>query len=160
MSPTGHLALGFASKPYASNIPLPILLSAAYAIDLLYFITTSLKLESFEFNPWTHSLGMSIFWSLFFGAFYYLFIKDKKQAIFIGLLVFSHWVLDFIVWDNLPLFFNPSQRLGLGLYPKIGFSMTSIQFNTGSILATSLELTMFVIGFAIYWKNRKNSHKT
>ncbi len=157
MSPTGHLALGFALKPYASKIPLPILLSAAYAIDLLYFVTTFLKLESFEFNPWTHSLGMSLLWSLFFGAIYFLFNKDKKQALIIGLLVFSHWILDFIVWDNLPLFFNPSQRLGLGLYTKIGFNIASIQLNSGAIIATSLELAMLVIGIVIYLHHRKNT---
>lgn len=44
MSPTGHLALGFATKKYANDIPLPILLITAYTIDLLYFVFIALKM--------------------------------------------------------------------------------------------------------------------
>ena len=64
ISPTGHLALGFAAKKYTKDIPLPILLIAAYTIDLLYFIFIGLKMETYAFNPWSHSLGMALIWSM------------------------------------------------------------------------------------------------
>ena len=52
MSPTGHLALGFAAKKYSNDIPLPILLIAAYTIDLLYFIFITLEVEIYAIKPW------------------------------------------------------------------------------------------------------------
>ncbi|HCT63062.1 MAG TPA: hypothetical protein DIC19_03080 [Erysipelotrichaceae bacterium] len=155
MSPTGHLAIGFAAKKYTHDISLPILLIAAYTIDLLYFVFIALKMESYAFNPWSHSLGMAIIWSGLGALIFYLFKHNKKQALIIGLLVFSHWILDFIVWDNLPIFFDSTQRIGLGLYPRIGFSMSQIQLNLGSILATSLELLMLVVGLVLYFRNRR-----
>ena len=155
MSPTGHLALGFAAKKYSNNIPLPILLIAAYTIDLLYFVFIALKMETYAFNPWSHSLGMALIWSILGGFIFYLYKHNIKQALIIGLLVFSHWILDFIVWDNLPIFFDASQRIGLGLYPRIGFSMSQIQLNLGSILATSLELFMLAAGLVIYFRSRR-----
>ena len=89
------------------------------------------------------------------GFIFYLYKNNIKQVLIIGLLVFSHWILDFIVWDNLPIFFDASQRIGLGLYPRIGFSMSQIQLNLGSILATSLELLMLAAGLVIYFRSRR-----
>lgn len=155
MSPTGHLAIGFAAKKYSNDIPLPILLIAVYTIDLLYFVFIALKMETYAFNPWSHSLGMALIWSMLGGFIFYLNKHNIKQTLMIGLLVFSHWILDFIVWDNLPVFFNASQRIGLGLYPNIDFSMTQIQLNRGSILATSLELLMLIAGLVIYFRSRR-----
>ena len=155
MSPTGHLALGFAAKKYSNDIPLPILLIAAYTIDLLYFIFITLEVEIYAFNPWSHSLGMALIWSILGGFIFYLYKHNIKQILIIGLLVFSHWILDFIVWDNLLIFVNSSQRIGLGLYPSIGFSMSQIQLNLGSILATSLELLMLAAGLVIYFRSRR-----
>ena len=155
MSPTGHLAFGFAAKKYAKDIPLPLLLIAAYTIDLLYFIFIALKMETYAFNPWSHSLGMALFWSCM-GAFLFNHSRhNKKQALLIGLLIFSHWILDFIVWDNLPIFFDPTQRIGLGLYPSIGFSMSQMQLNLGSILATSLELLMLATGLVLFFRSQR-----
>ena len=90
MSSTGHLAIGFAAKKYTQDISLPILLIAAYSIDLLYFIFIGLKMETYAFNPWSHSLGMALLWSGLGALIFYLFRHNKKQALIIGLLVFSH----------------------------------------------------------------------
>jgi len=97
MSPTGHLALGFAAKKYSNDIPLPILLIAVYTIDLLYFVFIALKMETYAFNPWSHCLGMALIWSMLGGFIFYFYKHNIKQALMIGLLVFSHWILDFIV---------------------------------------------------------------
>lgn len=112
-------------------------------------------METYAFNPWSHSLGMALIWSMLGGFIFYLYKHNIKQALMIGLLVFSHWILDFIVWDNLPIFFDSSQHIGLGLYPSIGFSMSQIQLNRGSILATSLELLMLIAGLVIYFRSRR-----
>ena len=98
---------------------------------------------------------MALIWSMLGGFIFYLYKNNIKQILIIGLLVFSHWILDFIVWDNLLIFVNSSQRIGLGLYPSIGFSMSHIQLNLGSILATSLELLMLIAGLVIYFRSRR-----
>jgi hypothetical protein len=72
----------------------------------------------------------------------------------IGLLVFSHWVIDFITHPmgailggtplppDLPLFFNSSSNVGLGLY------------NHSFILSIVTDLGMLIFGIAIYVFNR------
>lgn len=52
-----------------------------------------------------------------------------------ALVVFSHWILDFIVWDNLPVFFDKTHVVGLGFYDKIGFSLTGLKMDSGTIIA-------------------------
>ena len=150
MSPTGHLAIGFAAKKYAPQIPLILLLIAAYAIDLLYFVFLALGIETFDYDPWSHSLLMAIVWSVCAVLITLLFSKKLRNGFVIGLVVFSHWILDVIVWDNIPISFDPANRIGLGLYNKIGFSLTGLKLNSGTIIATSIELGMLIIGLVIY----------
>ncbi len=150
MSPTGHLAIGFTAKKYAPQIPLVIFLIAAYLIDLLYFIFLALGIDTLDFDPWSHSLFMAIIWSISAGLITLLFSKKLRLGLVIGLVVLSHWILDIIVWNNVPVFFDKTHRVGFGLYNKIGFSLTGMELNSGTIIATSIELTMLIIGIAIY----------
>lgn len=150
MSPTGHLAIGFAAKKYAPEVSLIVFLVSAYAIDLLYFIFLAIGIDTLDFDPWSHSLVMAIVWSILIGLITALFSKKIRSGLVIGLVVFSHWILDVIVWDNMPIAFDKTQRIGLGLFSKIGFSLTNLQFNSGTLIATSVELTMLLIGLVIY----------
>lgn len=164
MSPTGHLAIGFAAKKYAPKIPLIVFLIAAYAIDLIYFIFLALGMDKQDYDPWSHSLFMAIIWSVTASLITLLFSRKFRNGLFIGLVVFSHWILDFIVWGNLPISFDRRSVIGLGLYDKIGFSLTGLKTNSGSVIATSIELGMLIIGLAIYilylrklWKEKKSA---
>ena len=150
MSPTGHLAIGFAAKKYAPQIPVFVFLIAAYAIDLLYFIFLAIGIDTLDYDPWSHSLLMAVIWSISAALITLFFSKKLQSGIVIGLVVFSHWILDFIVWDNLPVFFDKTNRVGLGLYDKIGFSLTGLKLDSGSILAASIEMSMLLIGLAVY----------
>ena len=150
MSPTGHLAIGFAAKKYAPRIPVAVILISAYAIDLIYFIFLALGIETLDYDPWSHSLLMAIIWSLCAGLLTWSIYKELRSGLVIGLVVFSHWILDFIVWDNLPIFFGKTNRVGLGLYDKIGFSLTNLKLDSGAILATAIELGMLLVGLAVY----------
>jgi hypothetical protein len=150
MSPTGHLAIGFAAKKYAPKIPVAVFLIAAYTIDLIYFIFLALGIDKIDYNPWSHSLVMAVIWSLCAGSLAFTLCKELRSGLVIGLVVFSHWILDFIVWGNLPLFFDKTNRIGLGLYDMIGFSLTSLKFDSGTILATAIELGMLFVGLAVY----------
>ena len=162
MGPPGHLGVAFAAKTLVPKAPLWTLLVASEALDFLSFGFIMLGIEKmavsqigFEYGiqtitpgsvPWSHGLFISVVWSLIFTAIAYLFLKDWKTSGMIGLVTFSHWILDFIVHPpDLPLLFNNSPVLGLGLWTS----------GPGLILSIILELALLVGGVAIYLVERK-----
>lgn len=159
MSPTGHLAIGFAARKYAPQIPVIVFLIAAYAIDLIYFIFLAFGIDKIDYDPWSHSLFMAVIWSFSAGLITLLFSKKFRSGLVIGLVVFSHWILDIIVWDNVPLFFDETHRIGFGLYNKIGFSLTGLKLDSGTAIAASIELCMLAVGVVIYLLYLKKQHK-
>ncbi len=55
------------------------------------------------------------------GAAYFGVTRDRRGAWVVGLLVVSHWLLDFIVHrPDLPLLIAGGPRLGLGLWNSAG----------------------------------------
>jgi len=159
MSPTGHLGIGFAVKRLDAKIPLWVYLVGAYVIDLIYMGLSFFKIERFGYNPWSHSILMAILWSVVAGLFAFNIVKHKSSALLMCFVVFSHWILDFIVWDQLPLAFGSTMIPGLGFYRRIGFDILSPGINMGSMMATIIELGMLVIGILIYWTSKKKSRK-
>jgi membrane-bound metal-dependent hydrolase YbcI (DUF457 family) len=161
MSGIGHLAVGFAAKPLAPKTPLWVLLAASEVNELLYFIFTVSGVEekvvtTMDFqqgihyltdsvNPWSHGLLMSVVWSGLAVLAGYLIYHERSPACVIGAVVFSHWLLDFLMHSNLPLLFNGSPLVGLGLE------------NTGAgfIFMTALDLVLSGVGIAIYLRYRK-----
>ncbi len=62
-----------------------------------------------------------------------------------GLVIFSHWALDFIVHlPDLPLLFSNSPRLGLGLWGS----------GPGLVLSGVLEILLLAGGLVIYLRWR------
>lgn len=76
----------------------------------------------------THSLVMVIVWTIIVSvAVIFLTKRDYKKSLFIGLLVFSHWILDLIGWPmslsglipdqtGVPIAFDRTQTIGLGIF--------------------------------------------
>jgi len=161
MSGIGHLAAGFAAKPAAPQASLWVLLAASEANELLYFFFTAVGIEqkaditmsftegvrhlSSGSNPWSHGFFMSIVWSVAAAAIAYLFYRQRRTAGVIGLVVFSHWVLDFLMHSNLPLFFGESPLVGIGLENS----------GPGFIFMTALDLVLLTSAMAIYFITRK-----
>lgn len=117
----GHFAVGLAAKPIAPKVSLGVLLVATQVIDILYavFLIAGVGPEGAP-SPWDHGLVMSAVWSVAAFAIAFLFSRDLRSGIVIGLLVLSHWVGDFISWDHiLPLAFGVSPLVGLGLYNSV-----------------------------------------
>ncbi len=158
----GHFGVGLAAKAIAPNAPLWALLAASETLDLLSlgFIQAGIEKvgasqTSLEQGihilipgviPWSHGLFMSLVWSALAGALAYLILRDRRSSLLIGLVVFSHWILDFIVHlPDLPLLFNGSPLLGLGLWGS----------GPGLILSGVLELALIIGGMAIYFTDRK-----
>ena len=165
MGPPGHFGIAFAAKPAAQKAPLWVFLLASWILDLLSFGFEAVGLETFGVSettleqgvnviipgsvPYSHGLLMSIVWSIIFGLVTFLVYRDRKTSLILGSVVFSHWVLDLIVHPpDLPLLFEGSPKLGLGLWNS----------GAGMIISIVLELTLLVGGITFYivWRKREN----
>ncbi len=127
----GHFAVALAAKKAAPKTSLATLFIAAQFVDMLWPIFLLLGLEHVRIDPGntvvtpmdfynypiSHSLAGAAGWSVFFGAIYFFRRKLPKEAVIVALVVFSHWILDFITHrPDLPLLNNDSVKLGLGLW--------------------------------------------
>jgi hypothetical protein len=162
LGPPGHFAIGLAAKGVAPKAPLWVLLLATEVLDLLSFGFQAIGIEDFGVShtdinqgvvvlspasiPWSHGLFMSVVWSVVAAAIALLIFREHRTSSVIGLVVFSHWVLDFIVHPpELPLFFNGSPLVGLGLWTS----------GSGLVISGILEFSLFAGGIAIYLVTRK-----
>jgi hypothetical protein len=151
------------AKPFAPKAPLWALVAATQVPDLLSFAFTAAGIEhgavtQLDFDhglqylsqpsiSWSHGFFMSVVWSAVVAAIAFLLWRDRRTSIVIGLMVFSHWVLDFLVYLNIPVFFDNLQVTGLGL-------ITSVP---GLIAGIILEIGLIAGGIAIYLVTRKRT---
>jgi hypothetical protein len=164
MGPPGHFGIALAAKPLVPEAPLWALLVASETLDILSFGFISLGLERMAVTkidlqhgiqtitpdsvPYSHGLLISIIWSILFGAVAYIFLRNRRICIVLGLVVFSHWILDFIVhMPDLPLFLEGSPLLGLGLWGS----------GPGLIASSIIEFTLLAGGFTVYFIFRKRN---
>jgi hypothetical protein len=147
----GHYGLALAAKRAAPRASLGTLIMAAQLVDLIWPVMMLVGVEhvrivpnanpflrlSFDSYPWTHSLLMGIVWALVLGGGYAAMRGDRASGVIVGLLVASHWVLDWITHvPDLPLY-PGGARVGLGLWR--------------SMIATMVvEAVIFVVGVAVY----------
>lgn len=159
----GHYGVGFAAKKAVKKTSLGTLFLASQFVDLLWPILLIMGIEKVEINPantgltplnfvyypFTHSLLAAIIWAIIFGVIYYLVKKDLGSAVWYGLLVPSHWILDLIVHrPDLPLFpGNSSPMVGLGLWNSV----------YGTII---VEVGIFLAGVYLYFKTTKPKNKS
>ena len=152
MAGLAHAGIGLAAKRITPKVPLIVLLFAAYAIDFIWGIFFVAGLEGLsspgQESPsyWSHGLFMAVVWSILIGVVVLLISRNRFAALMIGLLVFSHWVVDFISHPmtavfpddtGLPLFFTDSPLVGLGIW------RTQLGVNIG-------EYGTLIIGLIIY----------
>lgn len=129
----GHAAVALAAKPLAPRTSLALLLAAAFWVDLVWPVFLLLGIEQvridpgntaftpldFVHYPWTHSLAAAIAWSVLFAAVCYRMV-GRNASILLGLLVFSHWVLDAISHrPDLPLWPGSAALVGFGLWNSV-----------------------------------------
>ena len=148
----GHNAVAFAAKRVAPRTSLGVLMAAAMLVDLIWPVLLLLGVEhvriqpgatrmtplDFYDYPWTHSLAMGFAWGILFAIVYWGTSRYGRGAIAVGLLVVSHWVLDFVVHrPDLPLFPGGGPKFGLGLWNV-------------PIATIGIESAMLAIGILIY----------
>lgn len=163
MAGLGHIGLGFAAKPITPKVHLIVLIIATELIDILWgvFYFSGIDHDKFGIasSPWSHSLFMAVIWSVLAAIIADHIYHDHRSGITIGLLVFSHWLIDFITHPmgaifggkplppDIPLFFNGSSNVGLGLY------------NHSFTIAIVTDIGMLIIGIVIYVLFRMNRIK-
>ena len=150
----GHFGAGFAAKSVDKKISLGTLFLSSQFIDLLWPILLLLGLErvkiesgntvvtplNFISYPISHSMLSVIFWGILFGIVYYLFKKNLSGSILLGILVFSHWLLDLLTHrPDLQLFPWSDYKVGFGLWNSF----------TGTVI---VEGSIFIIGVFIFQK--------
>jgi membrane-bound metal-dependent hydrolase YbcI (DUF457 family) len=137
----GHYGVSFAAKSLERSIPLWVLFLAVQFLDVLWAPFVLLGIEKARivpgitasnpfdlyYMPYTHSLVAALFWSCAGGFVYQIIARPSRgrASLIIGLAVFSHWVLDFIVHrPDLPLYDNTA-KVGLGLWnaPALAFTV-------------------------------------
>jgi hypothetical protein len=91
---------------------------------------------------------MSLVWSAVAGVTTFFFSRDRTISMILGLVVFSHWLLDFISHSpDLPILFNGSPLVGLGLENSL-------------IVGIIIEFSLLAVGIAIYFITRKKKAST
>jgi hypothetical protein len=97
-------------------------------------------------NPWSHGLLMALVWTALAGLVATRVGRSRRTGFFFALLVFSHWIVDFVTKPmigvfprdtGLPLLFEGSPTVGLGLYRWQG-------------VANVVEYGSLAVGLALY----------
>jgi hypothetical protein len=162
MAAIAHLGVGLAAKRIAPEIPVGYLVLGAYALDVVF---GGFWLAGIEHVPkpggvpppvWSHSLLMALVWSGLAALIAARIGHRVRTGVVFGLVVFSHWVVDFITHPmtaafpgdtGLPLWFAGSPLVGLGLY------RTKLGVNVG-------EYGTLALGILIYILARRRSKQT
>ncbi|MEO5951423.1 MAG: permease [Chloroflexia bacterium] len=151
----GHFALAAIVKSRQPQLPLWSLMLATQLLDVLFIGTLAFGIEKFEAvqgtsggygnaiitADYTHSLVGSLVISLVALIVAWIF-WGRRNAIIIGVVVFSHWLLDLIVHRNdmviLPGNAGNLTKLGLGLWQWPG-------------IVAAIELGMCLAGAYLYY---------
>ena len=165
----GHFGVGFAAKKVINKPSLGTLFFASQFIDLLWPLFLIFGIEkvsidpgntlvtplNFIYYPFSHSLIGVLVWALLFGAVYYFIKKDIRTSIWLGVLVLSHWILDFITHrPDLPLFIGSNSPLaGLGLWNSIvgTIIIESVIFVAGVYFFITVTKAKNKIGIYSFW---------
>ena len=147
----GHLAVALGARRIEPRAPLGALVTATYALDLLWPVFLLLGIETVRINPgdtaftnleftsypWSHSLIVVLVWGVIGGAIAYSALRGRRAAVVVGVVVVSHWFLDFITHrPDLPLW-PGGPKVGLGLWNSVA----------GTIL---VEGALYVLGIVLY----------
>ena len=152
----GHFGFAAAAKAAEQQTPLWALMLGTVWLDIVFIPLFVMGIETLKPVPglpggygeniiyadYTHSLVGALALSLAFGLMFG-WRWGKRCAIVLGLVSFSHWLLDLLVHrHDMPIL--PGNA---GDLPRLGFGLW--QFRTLSILA---ELLLVILGALCYWR--------
>ncbi|MGH7801312.1 MAG: hypothetical protein ACREOW_11915 [Thermodesulfobacteriota bacterium] len=148
----GHYGPSFAIKAIRPAIPQWLLFIAVQLVDIAWAVLVLLGIEKVRivpgitasnpldlyYMPYTHSLIAGVLWGV--AAIVVCKplpgVRKWSAAAWIGLAVFSHWVLDWLVHrPDLPLY-DDTMKVGLGIwnYPAIALFHEALLLFGGMIV--------------------------
>jgi membrane-bound metal-dependent hydrolase YbcI (DUF457 family) len=151
----GHFAVAFAAKKADRTVSLGTTILTAQWLDLLWPLLLLTGTETatiavpgavvpleFTSYPVSHSLLAVIAWAILFAILFYTITKNTKGSWLVGILVISHWILDWLVHlPDLPITPFSDFKTGMGLW-------------NCKIAELMLELLMYAVGVYLYFQNR------
>lgn len=129
----GHFGLAMGAKRLGPGISLGVLIFSAQWADLLWPLLVLAGVErvalrpgitavtplDFVHYPWSHGLLMGLIWGIVIGGVYYAWKRRPRDALLVGALVPSHWLLDLVVHrPDLPLW-HGGPEVGFGLWDSL-----------------------------------------
>ena len=150
----GHFALAFAVKKVEPRVSLATTILAAQLADTFWpFLllagierapiapgATAVTPMRFDHYPWSHSLLMLVVYGMLLGAIHFRAKRQLRAAVLLGLLVVSHWVLDYVTHaPDMPLSPWTTDTYGLGLWNSVTATVAveGVLFAVGVGLALS-----------------------
>jgi hypothetical protein len=149
----GHFAVGFAAKRWAPRVPLALLVLAPLLADVLWPIFLLAGIEHahivpgpnpflmlrLDDMPWSHSLVMDVIWAVALGLLVARGARPegRRAGLVIGMLVLSHWVLDWVTHQPDMALWPGGPKYGLALWESVAWTMI-------------VESAMFIAGVAAY----------
>lgn len=129
----GHFGLALAAKRVIPRASLGTTVMAAQWADGIWPVFVLIGIEHAEIRPgvtvvtpldfvsypFSHSLAADVGWAVLFAVAYGTLRKDWRTALWLGVLVLSHWVLDVIAHrPDMPTW-PGGPRLGAGLWNSL-----------------------------------------
>ncbi len=172
----GHYSAALAAKAAEPRGPLWAYVAAAQLIDIGWGALVMAGVEKVRFDeslpgssldlhhmPWTHSLPAAAIWAVGAVVLCRLMKWPMRVAVMVGLVAFSHWLLDFLVhrpdlllwpgggkvglgWWNYPV---PEQALEIGLLGLAGMAWAWVRAKAGRSLTPALGFVAALIGLQV-----------
>ncbi|MBC7768457.1 MAG: hypothetical protein H7124_06700 [Phycisphaerales bacterium] len=153
----GHYAAAFAAKALEPKAPMWTLAAAAQLVDIGWsaFIVVGIEHASVDpalpgstlvlkHMPWTHSLPMALLWAVGAALLVKLLLRLPMWAsAVVGLTVFSHWLLDWLVH-------RPDLELWIG-GPRVGLALWNYP-----VPEQALEIGLLAVCSAAWVASRKS----
>lgn len=157
-----HLAAALISKRIAPKLPTWLLIVCAYLIDIIFMMFMIAGIEKLPseneiaYAPWSHSLLMAIIWTSIAIIIFMQLTKDKKTSIILGMVVFSHWIIDFISQPMTYVMPNSASPLlhPFEGAPELGLGVWSTEM--GVVLGEYIVLIIGIIIYYLTWKKQQN----
>lgn len=164
----GHFGVALAAKRVAPRVSLGTAILATCLLDAIWPVLVIAGVEKvqiapgitkmtpldFVYYPWSHSLLMAVVWGLAFAAAYWFVRRRRRDALLLGAIVVSHWVLDWLVHrPDLPLYPGDSNRYGLGLWndPRAELGLEVALFAAGIYLYVTRTRPRDRTGIVAFW---------
>jgi hypothetical protein len=154
----GHYGVAYAAKTVAPRAPLAAYFLAVQVLDVLFSVFVLGGVEHMEivheytsYNPYrlydmpiTHSLAGALGWAIAAGIVAAIVRLPRRESLWLGLAVFSHFLLDLPVHTpDLTIAGDDTARLGLGLWNNVP-------------LVLALELLMLLGGWILFTRSKRS----